>query len=120
MRTEARVVFDATAIYVGVRAFDSDPSRIIGFLTRRDGESSSDRVHVLIDSYDDRRTAHEFGVNPVGVKQDSYWFNDSNQDDSWDAVWDVVSKRDVARLNETATWPLLSKNASGWCRLSAT
>jgi hypothetical protein len=146
MRTEARVVFDATAIYVGVRAFDSDPSRIIGFLTRRDEESSSDWVHVLIDSYHDRRTAYEFGVNPVGVKQDSYWFNDSNQDDSWDAVWDVVSRRDaegwcaefripfsqlrfsgdrsgrlgfavkrnVARLNETATWPLLSKNASGY------
>ena len=146
LRTEARVVFDATAIYVGVRAFDPDPSRIIGFLTRRDGESSSDWVHVLIDSYHDRRTAYEFGVNPVGVKQDSYWFNDSSQDDSWDAVWDVVSKRDgegwcaefripfsqlrfsgdrsgrlgfavkrnVARLNETATWPLLSKNASGY------
>ncbi len=146
MRTEARVAFDATAIYVAVRAFDSDPDRIVGFLTRRDAESSSDWVHVLIDSYHDRRTAYQFGVNPVGVKQDSYWFNDSNNDDSWDAVWDVVSRRDkdgwcaefripfsqlrfsgggdgrlgfavmrnVARLNETTTWPLLSKNASGF------
>ena len=108
--------------------------------------SSSDWVHVLIDSYHDRRTAYQFGVNPVGVKQDTYWFNDSNNDDSWDAVWDVVSRRDkdgwcaefripfsqlrfsrggdgvlgfavmrsVARLNETTTWPLLSKNASGF------
>ena len=146
MRTEARVAFDATAIYVAVHAFDSDPDRIMGFLTRRDAESSSDWVHVLIDSYHDRRTAYQFGVNPVGVKQDTYWFNDSNNDDSWDAVWDVVSRRDkdgwcaefripfsqlrfsrggdgvlgfavmrsVARLNETTTWPLLSKNASGF------
>ena len=36
MRTEARVAFDATAIYVAVRAFDPDPDRIVGFLTRRD------------------------------------------------------------------------------------
>ena len=146
MRTEARVAFDATAIYVAVHAFDSDPDRIMGFLTRRDADSSSDWVHVLIDSYHDRRTAYQFGVNPVGVKQDAYWFNDSNNDDSWDAVWDVVSRRDkdgwcaefripfsqlrfsrggdgvlgfavmrsVARLNETTTWPLLSKNASGF------
>ena len=123
-----------------------DPDRIVGFLTRRDAGSSSDWVHVLIDSYHDRRTAYQFGVNPVGVKQDTYWFNDSNNDDSWDAVWDVVSRRDkdgwcaefripfsqlrfsgsgdgrlgfavmrnVARLNETTTWPLLSKNASGF------
>jgi len=146
MRTEARVAFDATAIYVAVRAFDSEPDRIVGFLTRRDVGSSSDWVRVLIDSYHDRRTAYQFGVNPVGVKQDSYWFNDSNSDDSWDAVWDVVARRDpdgwcaefripfsqlrfsaggdgrlgfavmrnVARLNETTSWPLLSKNVSGF------
>jgi len=146
MRTEARVAFDATAIYVSVHAYDPDPDRIMGFLTRRDAGSSSDWVHVLIDSYHDRRTAYQFGVNPVGVKKDSYWFNDSNSDDSWDAVWEVVSRRDkdgwcaefripfsqlrfsrggdgvlgfavmrnVARLNETTTWPLLSKNASGF------
>jgi hypothetical protein len=146
LRTEARVVFNANAIYIAVRAFDSEPDRIIGFLTRRDDESSSDWVHVLIDSYHDRRTAYQFGVNPVGVKQDSYWFNDSNSDDSWDAIWDVMSRRDeqgwsaefripfsqlrfsgdgdgrlgfavmrtVARLKETTTWPLLSKNASGF------
>jgi hypothetical protein len=146
MRTEARVAFDANAIYVAVRAFDSDPDRIVGYLTRRDSGSSSDWVHVLIDSYHDRRTAYQFGVNPVGVKQDSYWYNDNNNDDSWDAVWEVVARRDtegwcaefripfsqlrfssdsdgrlgfavmrnVARLNETTTWPLLSKNATGF------
>ena len=30
MRTEARVAFDATAIYVAVHAFDPDPDRIVG------------------------------------------------------------------------------------------
>jgi hypothetical protein len=145
-RTEARVVYDGAAIYVAVKAFDSDADQIKGYLTRRDVDSSSDWIRVYIDSYHDKRTAYSFAVNPVGVKLDTYHFNDTNTDDSWDAVWDVVADRDpdgwhaefripysqlrfssggdgrlgfaiarnVARLNETTTWPLLSKSASGW------
>ena len=62
---------------------------------RRDARSPSDWIRVLIDSYHDKRTAYEFAVNPAGVKQDRYWFNDTERDDSWDAVWDVkVSRED--------------------------
>ena len=50
---------------------------------------------VVVDSYFDRRSAYEFGVNPVGVKTDRYYFNDGNSDDSWDAVWDVEVARDA-------------------------
>jgi hypothetical protein len=32
-------------------------------------------------------------VNASGVKRDSYWYNDDNNDDSWDAVWDVKVDR---------------------------
>jgi hypothetical protein len=35
-RTEARVAYDAQAVYVAVRALDREPDRIIGMLTRRD------------------------------------------------------------------------------------
>src|SRR3954454_22668874 len=145
-RTEFRVVYDASTLFVRVHAFDTDPSRIVSYLTRRDDDSPSDWIRVLIDSYHDRRTAYEFAVNPAGVKQDRYWFNDTEKDDSWDAVWDVkVSReadgwtaefripfsqlrfnpgelltfglavsRSVGRLNETSTWPLLSRSANGY------
>src|SRR5262245_3008058 len=76
-RTEFRVAYDATTLYVKVRAFDTEASRITGYLTRRDAESPSDWIRVLIDSYHDRRTAYEFAVNPAGVKQDRYWYNDN-------------------------------------------
>src|SRR5262249_44109237 len=117
-----------------------------GYLTRRDDDSPSDWIRVLIDSYHDRRTAYEFAVNPAGVKQDRYWFNDTERDDSWDAVWDVKVSRDatgwsaefripfsqlrfnrsdtltfgfavsrsIGRLNETCTWPLLPRGATGY------
>src|SRR3954463_11994527 len=93
-RTEFRVVYDASTLYVRVHAFDTDPSRIVSYLTRRDDESPSDWIRILVDSYHDRRTAYEFAVNPDGVKQDRYWFKDSKSDISWDAVWDVTVSRD--------------------------
>jgi hypothetical protein len=144
--TEARVAYDAMALYVAVQAIDPEPSRIVGIRTRRDEGSPSDWIRVLVDSFHDRRSAYEFAVNPVGVKQDAYWFNDGSNDTGWDAVWEVaVSRgprgwraefripfsqlrfhpsasatfgfavvRQIGRLNETTTWPLLSKNVSGY------
>ena len=35
-RTDARIVFDENALYVAVRAYDTEPERIVGMLTRRD------------------------------------------------------------------------------------
>ena len=93
-RTEFRVAYDATTLYVRVRAFDAEPDKIVTYLTRRDDNSPCDWLRVFIDSYHDRRTAYEFAVNPSGVKQDRYWFNDGERDDSWDAVWDVSVTRD--------------------------
>lgn len=145
-RTEARVAYDAMAMYVAVQAFDPEPAKIVGLLTRRDTSSPSDWIRVAIDSYHDRRTAYEFAVNPAGVKQDKYYFNDGSEDQGWDAIWDVaVTKnaegwraefripfsqlrfpiresptfgfavmRQVARLNELATWPLIAKSRNGF------
>ena len=91
--SEARVAYDATALYVAVLALDPDPAKVVGIRTRRDEGSPSDWIRVVIDSFHDRRSAFEFAVNPAGVKQDTYWFNDGNQDRGWDAVWDVAVSR---------------------------
>ncbi|MFH1575271.1 MAG: DUF5916 domain-containing protein, partial [Acidobacteriota bacterium] len=93
--TEVRLAFDSAALYVGARAFDPEPAKIVGLLTRRDSHSPSDWIRVVVDSYHDRRTAFEFAINPAGVKQDKYWFNDgAGNDPGWDAVWDVAAARD--------------------------
>ncbi len=93
-RTEVRVLYGEDALYVAFRAYDSAPDDIAGQLTRRDVDSYSDRVHVIIDSYFDRRTAFHFGVNPVGVKLDIYRYDDTREDSNWDAVWDVATNID--------------------------
>lgn len=93
-RTEVRVLYTDDALYIAVRAYDSRPDLIHGQLTRRDAQSPSDWIVVAVDSYHDRRTAFQFWVNPAGVKRDVYIFNDGDEDDSWDAVWDVAVSRD--------------------------
>ncbi len=90
-RTEARVLYGDDALYVGIRAWDTAPDSIAGQLTRRDQQSYSDLLAVVIDSYFDRRTAFHFEVNPRGVKTDIYRFDDTQEDRGWDAVWDVAT-----------------------------
>jgi len=88
-RTEVRVLYDDEALFVGVRAFDSHSAQISAPLARRDETPPSDWIGILIDSYFDRRTAFEFVVNPAGVKQDTYHYNDGELDPTWDAIWQV-------------------------------
>ena len=95
-RTDARVVFDAAAIYVSMRLFDARPDSLIAPLGRRDSEAYGDWAHVMIDSYHDRKTAFHFAVNPAGTRRDGLISNDAEwqEDESWDAVWDVATSRD--------------------------
>ena len=65
-RTEARVVYDPSHLYVFVRAFDPHPDSIISLLARRDEPTASDQIILMLDSYRDRRTGYEFVVNPAG------------------------------------------------------
>ena len=96
-KTEARVLYDADAIYVAMRMYDTAPDSIAAQLARRDisGPFFSDWADVIIDSYADRRTAYRFSVNPKGVKKDVLHFNNTNEDLSWDAVWDVAVATDA-------------------------
>ena len=94
-RTVVRVLYDDRVLYVAIRAYDQHPDSIAAQLARRDATGIySDWLHLIIDSYHDRRTAFRFSVNPRGVKKDVYTFNDGQEDLSWDAVWEVATTVD--------------------------
>ncbi|MDB4907829.1 MAG: hypothetical protein JWO05_2613 [Gemmatimonadetes bacterium] len=93
-RTEARIAYDSRNVYVFVRAFDPHPDSIARLLARRDNRTSSDDIKVAIDGYHDKRSGYEFATNPAGVKRDAIIFNDSEEDLSWDGVWDVATRID--------------------------
>jgi hypothetical protein len=93
--TEVRVLYDADAIYVGARLFDSESRRIVSRLARRDASTHSDEFRLFLDSYHDHRTAFEFIVNPAGVKKDVLLGGDGEfSDDSWDPVWRTATAID--------------------------
>jgi hypothetical protein len=62
-------------------------------LARRDATGIySDWLHVMVDSYHDRRTSFRFSVNPRGVQKDVLEFDDNHGEDlNWDAVWQVAT-----------------------------
>jgi hypothetical protein len=93
-KTETKVAYDARNFYVFIRAFDPHPDSILKLLARRDVRTASDQLKIMIDSYHDRRTGYEFAVNPAGVKRDFAVYDDGNEDDSWDGVWEAGTQVD--------------------------
>jgi hypothetical protein len=93
-KTEAKIAYDASNLYVFVRAYDPHPDSIITLLERRDTYTASDMIWLFVDSYRDRRTGYEFGVNAAGVKMDMAIYDDGNEDAAWDAAWDVATTID--------------------------
>ena len=92
--TVFKVAYDENAIYFAIACHESDPSKISAKLSRRDKFVSSDVVAVYLDPYHDHTTGYAFKVNPLGVQQDVYVYNDGDTDTDWDAVWEAETSRD--------------------------
>ncbi|NNF26922.1 MAG: carbohydrate binding family 9 domain-containing protein, partial [Gemmatimonadetes bacterium] len=96
-RTEVRVAYTNTALYVGARMYDRTPSLISRLRGRRDSfGQQNDQFWVQIDSYHDHRTAFIFGVTPAGGRSDVIAPNDrlEGMDTGWDPVWEVATTVD--------------------------
>ena len=61
--------YSKEAIYFGIRA-NADPSEVRSTLADRDKLSNDDYVMIILDTYNDQRTAYAFGVNPLGQQTD--------------------------------------------------
>jgi len=81
-------------VYVGIRAYDTEPGKIVKRMSRRDS-LDGDWVDINIDSYHDLRTAFSFQVNAAGVKGDEAITEDGdNWDSTWDPIWYVKTSSD--------------------------
>jgi hypothetical protein len=87
-RTEFRICYDNRFLYVGVRAFDSDPDKIVARTFERDGNvDADDSISISIDSLDDNRTASAFETNVRGTQLDLQLNEAGSTNTSWDAIW---------------------------------
>jgi hypothetical protein len=93
-RTEVRVLFDRDNLYLGIRCYTRDPSRIVARQMARDGEfNGDDFVTVVIDTFLDRRTGYLFQVSAAGGKTDGL-LEPGRQRNDWDGIWDAKVTRD--------------------------
>ncbi len=69
-RTEVLVWYSADALHFGVIAHDSEPGSIRATSADRDSLDREDSIRIYLDTFNDRRRAFVFGVNPLGAQED--------------------------------------------------
>jgi len=94
-KTSFKILYDDNNLYVGIRAYDTNPDSIETRMTRRD-MIDGDFAGIQVDSYFDLRTAFTFLVSAAGVKMDLIMTNDGeNEDMTWDPIWYVQTNIDT-------------------------
>jgi hypothetical protein len=94
-RTEVRVLYSRTRLYVGVICFDSQPEAIVTSRYDRDADlSADDRISLLFDTFLDHRNAFAFQVNAAGARFD-WIITDEGQDRNldWNGIWYARTRR---------------------------
>lgn len=69
-QTEVRVWYAPDAIYFGIIAHDRVPGSVHASVANRDDLDTDDNVRIYLDTFNDRRRAYFFGVNPIGAQED--------------------------------------------------
>ncbi|MDT8401559.1 MAG: DUF5916 domain-containing protein [Bacteroidales bacterium] len=91
-RTEVRVLYDNTAIYIGAMMYDPNPDSIYTELGERDSDYSlnADQFTVDLSPYNDGINGATFKVSASGVQSDRIPSSGGpgHRSDTWDAVWE--------------------------------
>ena len=69
-RTQVLVWYAPDALMVGIRAFAADPASLRATRADRDKIGNDDRIILYLDTFNDKRRAFMFGVNPLGAQLD--------------------------------------------------
>lgn len=85
-RTEVKVLYDNTSLYISAIMYDNEPNKILKEITKRDDFGVSDNFSVSINGYNDGQQDFRFFVSSVGVQSDCLATEDS-EDFTWNAVW---------------------------------
>jgi hypothetical protein len=98
-RTEARIAYDADAIYVMVDAWEAHDGGVRASSMIRDDDSPGDFLNLLLDTFGDRQNALSFSTTPGGQRNDWSISNDARDDaalsPAWNGVWDLAVRREA-------------------------
>jgi len=106
-KTEIRVIYDDANLYIGVFCSDREPGRIAANSLAHDSggdhgmgyggyghmpqSSSDDTVRVLLDPFQNKRTAYIFSVNPRGARGEGL-ITGGEASLNWDGIWDARAR----------------------------
>ena len=105
-RTEVRVVFTESTLYIGVICYDRDAGSITIADSRRDASlDDGDSIQIILDTFLDRQSGFVFGTSPAGQEYDGQVVNagegrlgrstttssgsGAGFNGNWDGVWEV-------------------------------
>ena len=92
IRTEVRMTYDDSFIYVGAKCYTHDEDEYIVESLRRDFNNlRNDFFSIILDPHKDLLSGFHFGVTPYGVKRESIIINGggklSDENKSWENRW---------------------------------
>ena len=93
-KTEFRVLYTATTLYIGVQCYDSNPQGILANDRRRDSEmGNDDTISIVLDTFHDHRNTYVFRTNPLGDQYDALVTDEGrNVNSNWDERWDASAR----------------------------
>lgn len=88
------VIYTEDALYVGAIMHDREP-HLIAAPTIRHGQGlgPDDRLVLILDPFNTRRTGYRFETNLNSVRHDALYQNISSFSADWSTIWDVKSTR---------------------------
>ena len=109
-RTEVWISYDRDNVYVSLRAFESQPDRMIVNEMRRDGGSISqnESFGFSLDTFYDRRNSVNFNFNAIGGRSDGQNTNEGNWNGDYNPIWDLAVRRSPEGWTAEAAIPFKS------------
>ena len=107
-KTDIRIGFTATTLYLGVVCYDSEPEELVVSDARRDADlKNTDAFQFILDTYHDGQNGFVFGTNTAGMEYDAQVDNEGQGkfgrvrqqggtiggfNLNWDASWTVKTQ----------------------------
>lgn len=89
------ITYDDKNFYMAARLYDSDPSQIRARqLIQGQNVFGDDTADILLDTFNNDRTAFYFQTNPNGVRSEGVWESASKYNNDWSGIWEVASRID--------------------------
>lgn len=88
-RTVFYLMYDKDALYIGARAWYRDPNKMTARLLKQGSQLfNEDRIGVILDPFNDKRSGYMFEVNPNGVRLDGLFNTPTEFRPWWDGIWE--------------------------------